>query len=53
MSKDEKVLLCPHCLKSDLLVVGGIMGSQYLCRKCGYQGALILEVDEKDVPAQD
>ncbi len=53
MSEEETVLLCPHCLKSNLKVVGGFMGTQYLCKDCGYQGALILEVDEKDVPDQD
>jgi transposase-like protein len=46
---EETVLVCPHCLGTDLKIVGGWMGQKYLCRKCGYQGALILEMDAEDV----
>jgi transposase-like protein len=40
------MLYCPKC-KSDQVtqVAGGYMGQVYLCKKCGYRGSFILEVD--------
>jgi len=49
--ENENVLLCPRCLSTEVHYVGGLIsGHRYRCGSCGYEGALILEVDPEDVP---
>jgi transposase-like protein len=44
--KPTTVLRCPQCLSYDIASQAILFsGSQYTCRSCGYQGALILEED--------
>ncbi|HUZ80088.1 MAG TPA: hypothetical protein VMV28_05675 [Thermoplasmata archaeon] len=44
--KRESFLLCPQCRSPEIyLVAGMITGQVYLCKNCGYQGSLVLEVD--------
>lgn len=48
----ETVLRCPHCLSPDVLTeVTLFSGARYHCKKCGYQGAVILEEDADSVSA--
>ena len=45
------MLCCPRCRSLAIYVeAGGYTGNIYHCKKCGYRGALVLEVDEKEVP---
>ena len=40
-------LHCPVCDSPDIYtVVGGYTGNAYKCKKCGYQGALVIEHEE-------
>jgi transposase-like protein len=40
------VLRCPRCLSYEITSQAIIFsGAQYICKSCGYQGALILEED--------
>ena len=42
------MLCCPRCGSPEIYVeTGGYTGNIYHCKKCGYRGALVLEV-EKD-----
>lgn len=44
--KTETFLLCPQCRSPEIFLVAGmITGQVYLCKDCGYQGSLVLEVD--------
>lgn len=48
----ETVLRCPHCLSPDVLTeVTLFSGARYHCKRCGYQGAVILEEDAAAVVA--
>lgn len=41
------MLHCPRCRSTDIFAeVGGYMGSMYHCKRCGYQGAFVVEYDE-------
>jgi rubredoxin len=42
------MLCCPRCGGTDLYEdMGGYTGTIYRCKKCGYRGAFILEIDEE------
>lgn len=44
--KRETFLLCPQCRSPEIFLIAGmITGQVYLCKACGYQGSLVLEVD--------
>ena len=44
------MLCCPRCKSLEVYVeTGGYTGNIYHCKKCGYRGALILEVGPGDV----
>ena len=50
--KDLMILCCPECQSTDMYeVAGGYVGQIYRCKKCGYRGSFVLEVDEKDIEA--
>ncbi|MCP1661569.1 MULTISPECIES: hypothetical protein [Methanocalculus] len=39
---------CPQCGSSDLFQsVGGYLGSEWRCKRCGYQGAFVVESEEE------
>jgi len=38
---------CPVCKSQEIFpVVGGYVGSIYLCKDCGYRGSFVLEIDD-------
>jgi transposase-like protein len=42
------MLCCPRCGGTDLYEeMGGYTGTIYRCKKCGYRGAFILEIEEE------
>jgi len=42
------MLRCPSCGSRDLFrTIGGYAGSEYRCKKCGYQGTFVVESDEE------
>ncbi|MDD1645732.1 MAG: hypothetical protein LUP93_05405 [Methanomicrobiales archaeon] len=44
------MLCCPSCKSAEIFVeTGGFTGMIYRCKRCGYRGALVVEVDE-DIP---
>ena len=44
------ILCCPVCQSTEVYAVaGGYVGQVYRCKKCGYRGSFVLEVDEKDL----
>lgn len=39
---------CPQCGSNDLFqTVGGYIGSEWRCKRCGYQGAFVVESEEE------
>jgi hypothetical protein len=47
ISLKRERLHCPICQSSDIFwVVGGYLGNLYRCKRCGYQGSLILEYED-------
>ena len=41
------MLCCPRCRSIEVYEeIGGYAGTMYRCKKCGYRGALVLEVEE-------
>ena len=43
----RKRLICPVCGSDDLYYEAGLItGYKYHCKKCGYIGAFVIEVDE-------
>jgi transposase-like protein len=41
------MLCCPRCGGTDVfLETGGYTGTIYRCKKCGYRGSFIVEVDD-------
>lgn len=43
----KKNLHCPVCNSHEIYrVVGGYTGNLYKCKRCGYQGALVIEHDD-------
>ena len=41
------MLCCPRCRSLSIYVeTGGFTGNIYHCKKCGYRGALVLEIEE-------
>jgi transposase-like protein len=44
---------CPKCKSQEIFAVaGGYMGQVYLCKKCGYRGSFVLEIDDTDIPGE-
>ena len=44
-----KIKICPVCGSTRIYYVAGmITGEKYHCEDCGYEGSVILEIDEKD-----
>ncbi len=42
------MLCCPRCGSLEIYVeTGGYTGNIYHCKKCGYRGAFILEIEEE------
>ena len=42
------MLCCPSCKSEEIFVeTGGFTGMIYRCKRCGYRGALVVEVDEE------
>jgi transposase-like protein len=42
------MLCCPSCNSEEIYVEsGGVTGMIYRCKRCGYRGPLVLEVDEE------
>ncbi|MCX8202116.1 MAG: hypothetical protein N3H84_08475 [Candidatus Caldarchaeum sp.] len=40
------VQVCPACGKAELdLYLGGYLGKIFICRACGYIGALVIEIE--------
>jgi hypothetical protein len=47
------ILCCPVCQGTDVYeVAGGYVGQVYRCKKCGYRGSFVLEIDEKELLAE-
>ncbi len=45
------MLCCPRCQSDQIYpVAGGYVGQVYLCKKCGYRGSFVLEVDALPEP---
>ncbi len=45
----KKIKVCPVCGSTRIHYVAGmITGEKYHCEDCGYEGSLILEIDEED-----
>jgi predicted RNA-binding Zn-ribbon protein involved in translation (DUF1610 family) len=49
--EDEMMILCcPVCQSIEVYeVAGGYVGQVYRCKKCGYRGSFVIEIDEKDL----
>jgi len=42
------MLCCPRCGGTEVfLETGGYTGTIYRCKKCGYRGSFIVEVDDE------
>jgi transposase-like protein len=42
------MLCCPACGSTEVFVEsGGYTGMIYRCKRCGYRGSLVVEVDEE------
>ena len=40
---------CPACKSQEIYAVaGGYIGQVYLCKRCGYRGSFVLEIDDPD-----
>lgn len=40
------ILCCPVCQSVEVYeVAGGYVGQVYRCKKCGYRGSFVLEID--------
>lgn len=39
---------CPKCGSTELVLAFGAITGQYVCKKCGYVGPLVVEKYEKD-----
>lgn len=51
--RPKTVLRCPRCLSYEITSLALVFsGSQYVCRKCGYEGALVLEEDAPEAPVE-
>jgi len=40
-----KVKFCPSCKSDNIDLYAGALTGTYYCKKCGYEGALIIEKD--------
>lgn len=46
------ILCCPECQSTEVYeVAGGYVGQVYRCKKCGYRGSFVLEIDEGELEA--
>ena len=46
------ILCCPECQSTEVYeVAGGYVGQVYRCKKCGYRGSFVLEIDEAELDA--
>jgi|WetSurMetagenome_2_1015567.scaffolds.fasta_scaffold01984_4 hypothetical protein len=44
------ILCCPECKSIEVYeVAGGYVGQVYRCKKCGYRGSFVLEIDEEEL----
>ncbi len=44
-----KIKICPVCGSTRIYYVAGmITGEKYRCEDCGYEGSLIMEIDEEE-----
>ena len=44
------ILCCPECQSTEVYeVAGGYVGQVYRCKKCGYRGSFVLEIDEEEL----
>jgi hypothetical protein len=44
------ILCCPECQSIEVYeVAGGCVGQVYRCKKCGYRGSFVLEIDEDEL----
>ena len=41
----KRAIFCPRCGSPDIQAYAGGITGTYICRKCGYMGALVLEQD--------
>jgi transcription initiation factor TFIIIB Brf1 subunit/transcription initiation factor TFIIB len=44
-----RVLVCPVCNSTEIELDAGGYTGKYYCKKCGYVGSFILEVDEEEL----
>jgi DNA-directed RNA polymerase subunit M/transcription elongation factor TFIIS len=43
------MLCCPNCRSLEIYVeAGGMTGNIYHCKKCGYRGAFVLEIERDE-----
>ncbi|MFX1282527.1 MAG: hypothetical protein ACFFB5_02690 [Promethearchaeota archaeon] len=57
-SPKDVVKVCPICLTNNLEVIpnsflGLLSPPYYLCRNCGYKGAIFAEIDQKQYESLD
>jgi len=46
------ILCCPECQSTEVYeVAGGYVGQVYRCKKCGYRGSFVLEIDRGELEA--
>jgi hypothetical protein len=44
--RGKRILLCPQCRSPNIVQANAsITGAVYACQKCGYVGALVLEIE--------
>jgi transposase-like protein len=45
---------CPACKSQEIYAVaGGYIGQVYLCKRCGYRGSFVLEIDDAGAAGQE
>ena len=46
----DRMSVCPKCKKSQIQILGSLNGwltpSLYFCKKCGYTGSIIIEIEQ-------
>ncbi|HMA05832.1 MAG TPA: hypothetical protein VKO45_07880 [Methanomicrobiales archaeon] len=48
------MLCCPRCGGTEIYEeIGGYAGTVYRCKKCGYRGAFIVEIEDEEARKQD
>ena len=50
----DKVKMCPVCLSTDIEErITGIAPVMYFCKRCGYKGYVVIEVDRSELQGNE